>query len=383
MRLCLIANLSIHTQRFARHLLEQGHEVHLIGFGAAQVPMPPGVVFWSAAAKPALERSEGLPQRSMGKLRWPLWVHAVRRTVRKLRPDVLHAHQIATAGWLGAATGYRPFLVTAWGSDLMVGARRSRLQRLLARWVLRRADYVTCVSQGLAEAARDLGADPRRLEVAPWGVDVAVYHPPEDREALRQRLRLGSGPLVLSVRSVKPVYNPLDIAQAIPLVLDRHPQARFVIRSHNSDPGLLAQFQAVLCANGVDAAVCFVGDLPGEEAIADLYRVADVAVSVPSSDGTPSSVLEALASGAVPVVSDLPSLREWVDHEKQALFVAVHDVPALAASINRLLADAGLRRAMSGWGAQMVRERADSRIWMRRNEEIYEALAASVHPSTR
>jgi glycosyltransferase involved in cell wall biosynthesis len=375
MRLCLIANLSIHTQRFTQHLLEQGHEVHLIGFGASQVPMPIGVVLWSAAAM--------LPQRNAGKLRWPLWAHAVHQTVRELRPDVLHAHQVATAGWLGAAAGYHPFLVTAWGSDLIVGARRSRVQRLLAQCVLRRADYVTCVSQDLADAARGLGADPLRLEVAPWGVDVAVYHPAEDRESLRLRLGLGPGPLVLSVRSVKPVYNPLDIAQAIPLVLDRHPQARFVFRSHNSDSVLLAEVQALVRANGADTAVRFVGDLPGEQEIADLYRAADVAVSVPSSDGTPSSVLEALACGAVPVVSDLPSLHEWVDHEKQALVVPVHDVPALGASISRLLADADLRRTMAAWGAEMVRERADSRIWMRRNEEIYEALAASAHPSTR
>jgi len=129
--------------------------------------------------------------------------------------------------------------------------------------------------------------------------------------------------------------------------------------------------------------VSFVPDLPDESAIADLYRAADVVVSVPTSDGTPSSVLEALACGAVPVVSDLPALREWVEHEKQALFVPVHDVPALGASISRLLEDPDLRSAMASRGAELVRQRADSRIWMRRNEEIYEAVAASARPSTR
>jgi glycosyltransferase involved in cell wall biosynthesis len=371
MRLCLIANLSIHTQRLTRHLLERGHEVHLVGFGAAQVPAPPGVVLWDLAQ---------LLRSGRGKLRWPFWAQTVRRIVRELHPGVLHAHQVATAGWLGAAAAYHPFVVTAWGSDLMVGARKSWLQRLLARWVIRRADYVTCVSQGLAEVALDLGADPRHLEVAPWGVDVAIYHPPEDRVSLRERLGLGAEPLVLSARSVKAVYNPLDIAWAIPDVLRRHPQAHFIVRSHNSEMDLLDQFRAILTANGVDAAVRFVGDLPNEGAIADLYRAADVVVSVPSSDGTPSSVLEALACGAVPVVSDVPSLHEWVVHERQALFVPVHDVPALGASISRLLGDSGLRGAMADRGAELVREKADSRIWMRRNEEIYEALAASVHP---
>ena len=182
--------------------------------------------------------------------------------------------------------------------------------------------------------------------------------------------------MILSVRSVKPVYNPLDIARAIPLVLRACPRALFVVRSHNSEPGLLAQFREIVGAAGTAASVRYVGELPGEQAIADLYRAADVALSVPSSDGTPSSVLEALACGAVPVVSDLPSLREWVEHEREALIVPVHDVQALAASVVRLLSEEGLRSALAAAGCGLVRRRADSRLWMRRYEEIYEGLAS-------
>ena len=375
MRLGLIANRSIHTQRYARKLLEMGHEVYLIGFGAEQVPMPPGLR--------QLDSTAGLPFWTRGKLRWPFWARAVRRTVLDLQPDVLHAHQVATGGWLGAATGYHPLLVTAWGSDLMVGARRSLPQRMLARWVLRRADYVTCVSQGLAEAALGLGAGAGRLEVAPWGVDTAVYHPSEDRAALRRRLGLGDGPVLLSVRSVKPVYNPLDIARAVLKVLGECPHAQFVIRSHNSDSGLLGQFREIVRAGGAESSVRYVGDLSDERDIADLYRAADVAVSVPSSDGTPSSVLEALACGAVPVVSDLPSLLEWVEPGRDALVVPVHDLEALSAGIVRLLSEEGLCRSMAASGAELVRRRADSRVWMRRYEEIYEGLATSYRLPSR
>jgi len=374
LRLCLIANRSIHTQRFTSKLLEMGHEVSLVGFGPAQVPLPRGVRL--------LDLPGALPPANRGKMRWPLWAVAVRRAVRDQKPDVLHAHQVATGGWLGAAAGYHPFLVTAWGSDLMVGARRSRPQRWLARWVLRKADYVTCVSEGLAEVALGLGARLDRLEVAPWGVDTEVYHPAEDRGALREELGLGGRQVVLSVRSVKPVYNPLDIARAIPLVLQACPGALFIIRSHNSDPALLAQFAEIVDAAGASASVRYVGDLAGERAIADLYRAADVALSVPSSDGTPSSVLEALACGAVPVVSDLPSLREWVGHEVEALRVPVHDVEALAASVIRLLSEEETRRALAVAGGRLVLRRADSRVWMRRYEEIYEGLVSPNRLST-
>jgi glycosyltransferase involved in cell wall biosynthesis len=238
MRLCYIANLSIHTQRWARYFVEHGHRVHVIGFRTARtgtVPMPTGV--------PVHDLTSDINVR---KLSYPIWACTVRRLVREIQPDVLHAHQVAGAGWLGVLSGYRPLVVTAWGSDLLVNTQHSWIQRELARWVLRKADYVTCVSQSLATAALALGANPQRLEVTPWGVDTGIYHPALDGEGLRTKLGLEPGPIVLSPRSLKALYNPLDIAHAIPMVLSKVPSAQFIIRTHVCDEDLLIQFRSII-----------------------------------------------------------------------------------------------------------------------------------------
>lgn len=362
MRICIIANPnSIHTHRWVRYFAGRGHEVHLIGPNPPEVAAPNGIVFHDLTR---------ITNRR--KFRFVVWSTALRRLLRTLRPDVLHAHQVTGAGWLGAGSGYHPFFVTSWGSDLLVSARRSPTQRRLAGLVLRRADYVTCVSEPLAQAALELGADPQRLEVAYWGVDTEVFHPPPAPP------NLPPAPLVLSIRAVRPLYNPLAIAQAIPLVLAQAPEARFVIRTYSFDSGVLTDFRRLVEAAGASVAVEYIGDLPDDHAIADLYRQAAVVVSVPSSDGTPQSVLEAMACGAVPVVSDLPSLRQWVQHEREALLVPVGDADALAAAISRLLADPGLRQRMAAAGLETIRQRADSAVWMAHNEEIYRKLAG--HP---
>jgi glycosyltransferase involved in cell wall biosynthesis len=285
---------------------------------------------------------------------------------------VLHAHQVTSAGWLGAATGYHPFLVTSWGSDLLVGARRSLVQRQLARWVLARADYVTCVSGQLVEAARALGVAAERVELTPWGVDTTLFHPGAARQ--------DRPPIVLSIRGLRPIYNPLVIAQAIPAVLARRPDTRFVIRTYSVDAELLAAFRDIVAQGGAAGAVEYVGDLPDDHAIADLYRQAAVAVSVPSSDGTPQSVLEAMACGAAPVLSDLPALRAWVQPDQEGLFVPAGDVAALAAAILRLLGDDTLRQSVQAAAVRLVQERADSRLWMQRYEQIYRQLAAGQRP---
>lgn len=362
MRLCLIANPnSIHTQRWVRHFAGRGHEIHLLGDKPLTGAPPAGATFHDLTR-----------QNNAAKLRYLVWARTVRRLVRQIRPDVLHAHQVASAGWLAAAAGYHPLLVTAWGSDLLLGAARSPLQRQLARWVLGRADYVTCVSVQLVEAAQALGAPAGRVELTPWGVDTALFHPDEAANA--------RPPLVLSIRGIKPVYNPLLIAQAIPAVLAARPDARFVIRTYSVDPELLATFQELVAQGNAAGAVEYVGDLADDRAIADLYRQAAVVVSVPASDGAPQSVLEAMACGATPVVSDLPALRPWVRHEQEGLVTPVGDAAALAGAIVRLLDDEALRAALRAAAVRRVQQRADSRLWMERYQQIYQQLAAGQPP---
>lgn len=359
MRLCIIANPnSIHTQRWVRYFAQRGHDVHLVGPNPLETTLPEGIAFHDLTRV-----------TNRRKFRFVLWSYTLRRLLRTIQPDVLHAHQVTGAGWLGAATGFHPFLVTSWGSDLLISAKRSPTQKRLARWVLRQADHITCVSETLAEAALELGADPQRVEVALWGVDTDVFHPDPSP-------RLGSGPRqVLSIRAVRPIYNPLVIASAIPIVVARVPDARFIVRTYSVDDSLFAEFRKCVDLTGVSGAVDFVGDVPSDHEIADLYRRSEVVVSVPSSDGTPQSVLEAMACGAVPVLSDLPSLRLWVQHEHEALFVPVGDFEALAEAIVRLLTDPDLRAKMRSAALQMVHERADSAILMAHNEAVYKSLA--------
>ncbi|MBN1661419.1 MAG: glycosyltransferase [Anaerolineae bacterium] len=362
MRICYVASYSIHVLRWVKYFAERGHDVHLVITQPADLPLIPSVTVHDLTA--------GTPTSKLG---YPIWIVRARKLVRAIQPDILHAHQVSRPGWIAAATGFHPLLVTVWGSDLFLAAHKSWALHRLARWVLHSADYVTCVSRSLAEAARELGVDASLVEVAPWGVDTNVYYP-SPAGSTRAQLGLGPGPVILSPRSLKAIYNPLDIAAAIPRVLQAVPSAQFVIRTHVFDPDLLEQFKAIVRRGGAEPAVRYVGDLGSEEAIADLYRVSDVIVSVPSSDGTPSSVLEALACGALPVLSDLPSLREWIEHERHGLFVPVGDVEAIGQAIIRLVTDEQLRNQIKINAARLVAERADSKMLMERNERIYERL---------
>src|SRR4029077_2022422 len=140
LRWLLVADgTSIHTQRLASGLAEQGHDVHLACYGA---PPLDGV---------ALHPLGGGP----GDLRFVTGVPALRRLISRLRPQVVNAHYLSSYGLMTALTGRRGVVQPVWGTDLLVTARRG-WRREIARRVLGRAALVTGCSRSLLDASREL-----------------------------------------------------------------------------------------------------------------------------------------------------------------------------------------------------------------------------------
>ncbi|MGH9893395.1 MAG: glycosyltransferase, partial [bacterium] len=110
------------------------------------------------------------------------------------------------------------------------------------------------------------------------------------------------------------------------------------------------------------------------------YNLADVVVSVPSSDGFPVTVLEASACGSPLVVSSLPYGAEWFVDGENGLLVPVRDTQALGAALVTLCADAYLRRRLGAAGRRLVAERADYRRCMDALEIEYWNLLSKAHP---
>jgi glycosyltransferase involved in cell wall biosynthesis len=363
-KLCLLANPnSVHIKRWAAYFIEAGYEVHLVGEHPLTSQLPAGVAFYD------LTRLTNLR-----KLRYIYWALRLPSILAKIHPDVLHAHNITSAGWLAAASGYHPMLVTSHGSDLMLLGERSPAHTLLAEWVLSHADYVTCVAPILAERARQLGAPAARVEIAPLGVDLEVFHPGEPLQGAQPDQGDRQAGVVLSLRAIRPLYHPLDIAAAIPFVLERLPQVRFIFQTYNNDPRLLKQLKEWTTARRLDQAIDFIPPLQGDAAIADLVRSCDVAISMPDSDGAPISVLEAMACQKAVILSDIPALHEWAAHESEALYVPPGDSQALSQAILRLLQDGELRRRLGQNARKMVASKADRIQCMERYHQLYLSL---------
>jgi glycosyltransferase involved in cell wall biosynthesis len=108
--------------------------------------------------------------------------------------------------------------------------------------------------------------------------------------------------------------------------------------------------------------------------MADLFRQADIAVSPSEHDGTPNTLLEAMACGCLPIAGDIESLREWITPGENGLLFDPDDPHALARSIVQGIEDADLRANAAKENARLIEDRAEYRTSMAKVERFYTTL---------
>ncbi len=311
--LCLLGDAnSVHLQRWAHEMLARGLRVSVV----TARPAPIAGVAEQVVLAPVRRPSD-----------WLFRVGECTRALRRLAPDIVHAHYVTSYGYLAARADRHPLVLTAWGSDLLVTPRNSRLMHALTGWTLRRADLVTGDSADLVQAAADHGLRQPPL-LLHWGVDLARF----DAQPWADKPRLD----IVSLRNWEPNYRIATIVDALALLRQRLPALAVHLHLLGGGSGataLAAQVQTL----GLQDAVTLHGRLDDTGMAAVLARC-KLSVSVPDSDATSVSVLESMACGLALVAADLPANREWLGDEGGVL---VSDVTpdALADALQRLAQD--------------------------------------------
>jgi glycosyltransferase involved in cell wall biosynthesis len=344
-----------HVEHLALAMRERGLDV--TAAGNSEPDLPPSVLPAAGVpvrpAPPALRRT---PAGAAAHVRW------IRGLDRELRPDVVHAHWLCGYAAFAALAGASPLVAMAWGSDVL---RADRVRTLANRIALRRSRVAMADSRALLDRLVELGARREATVLVNWGVDLEAFAPANGaRPELRRRLGLAAGPVILSPRSLTPVYNPETILAAFERVAEARPGAQLVLKHMGA------------AARPVPASprVRVIGHVPYER-MAAYYQAADVCVSIPSSDSSPRSVWEAMACGCPVVVSDLPWVRELITPGRDALVVPI-DAGALALAIDHVLGDREVAADLGRRGRLLAETHRDRRAEMDRLAEVYRRLGS-------
>jgi glycosyltransferase involved in cell wall biosynthesis len=375
-----------HARSWLRWFIARGHDLHAVSFypprepvsGATMHALRPRAA--SSGAAQTTEAGGGIVETlrahtPRGLLRL---AHAaryqqagLRGLLQRIRPDVFQAHYVVEHGFYGALARVRPLVVTAWGSDVLVDPQADPISRLIARWTIGRADLVTSNNAYMARRIGALGALPSRVAVITLG---AERYDLELADHSVNRRDDASSPTIISTRAHEPLYNIDTIIDAYSIVREMCTDARLVIANGGSQTAALHSH-----ARGIDG-VTFAGVLERAD-FRNALAAAQVFVSVPSSDATSVALLQAMAAGAFPIVSALPSQRELIADGVNGYVVPVRDVQATVAAISRALADPLLRRTAAEQNRRLVEERGLNETQMAKLEAHFYHLAGKRAPA--
>jgi len=372
--LYLTDNSSVHNRRFLEKLVVAGHEVwawNLLSTRASEDGLPRGVRL--IASGKSVERNAS-PERYRDLL------PQLRSVLQELRPALVHAGPIQSAGYLAALADFHPLLVMSWGSDLLLGAERDSEFRDATKFALERADAFFCDCDTVRQKANGFrefsGA---QVVQFPWGVKRGEFSPvgPLPPGELFQREE-GTSSFIYT-RSYEPLYGTDVLLSAFARAHSANAALRLILAGSGSqDQGV----RSFVEAQGLNDAVSLLGPRPPSE-LPMWFRAADAYISCAKSDGTSISLLEAMATGLPVIVTDIPSNREWVA-EPQNGWLAPSGSPAGVAE--KMLQVAKLspveRKAISDRNQRIVAERADWDQNFPRLLNMYERLVSSVHKAS-
>ena len=305
---------------------------------------------------------------------------AIREVIERLQPELVHAMRIPYEGMIAAEalgkmnrSGSRPkfpLLISVWGNDFTLHAASTPVLAAYTHKSLQAASALHTDCRRDQRLAVEMGFEaskPKLIIPGGGGIQMDVFHP---RDHQGDDAGKANAPVtIINPRGMRAYVRNDTIFEAIPLVAEKYPDIRLVC------PGMEDEQQALHWA--VENCITDKVELllaQTRQQMAKLFRHSLISLSITTHDGTPNSLLEAMACGCFPIAGDIESIREWITPGENGLLVDPGDPEALAGAILEAIGQPKLRRQAGERNLELVGERAEYGKCMREAEEFYRKL---------
>ncbi len=339
MRICFFAHAdSIHTRRWTRYFRDRGHQVSVVTLTPAEPD--PGI---------ELHHLQHRWHVSYERTNWHYLLKLPRlwKVVRNIQPDILNAHFLSSYGILGALVRpvNCPLIVSLHGSDILTIPNRSFLHSWAARFALSRVDMVTSVAHHMTQVLSNYMPPGKPILTLQYGVDTELFCPPASS--------VPRSPICLSNRAMVPVCNLETILLAARKLADQGSPVRIHLAGDGQQSAFLRQKATEL---QLGDQVSFLG-LIDHDRMPKTLQLASIYVSTSLSDGTSLSLLEAMACGAFPVVSNIPANCEWITDGVNGYLVSPDSPEQLAQKLSDAWSQPKLRQAAAEYNWSLIQDK--------------------------
>ena len=291
------------------------------------------------------------------------------RVLRRLRPDLLHAHDPLAVGMASVAISFNSRLPP----PLLVASRRGDVrvkQNAFSRWKHGQVDAFICTSD--ATRARVLAEGVRADDAftVHEGIDLGRVDAAHVIDVRKELILPHGAPLVVAVGALVPQKGHSTLIDAMRFVLPEVPDARLVILGEGE---LHMALDTQVRQLGLEGHVRLAGLRPD---VLSVLKGADLFVVPATHEGIGTSLLEAMACGLAVVASRTNGIAEVIRHEWNGLVVEPRDQRALAAGVAELLRDAPRRQRFGAANRARIETHFSVERMVRETLAVYRAVAA-------
>ena len=241
---------------------------------------------------------------------------ATLKLVKKLKPDIIHAHWIIPQGlaaYINFLINKTPYIVTSHGGDIF-GLQNKYLIKL-KKLILEKAKSITVVSSAIKKEV--IKIDPNlesKIKIIPMGVDSKLFNPDKYDESIKKKYDI-TGPFLLFVGRLAEKKGVRYLIEAIPAVLKEYPKAELLIIGSGT---LELDLKNLADKLHLSSSIIFIGaiqnsDLPKFYATADIFIGPSIVADDGDREGLPVTYMEAMACGCPVIATDLPGNRDIIN----------------------------------------------------------------------
>lgn len=356
MKICFLAGAnSIHSVRWIKYFSDKGHKI-----------------IWISLAPPIAEATELMKKIDFYEIkpsplkdingRWAIFylpsaIWQFRKILKTAKPDLLHVHSVGIYGLVSFFSGFHPMILTPWGSDILLFPKNI-LRKKILKFILKKADVFTIDGFNAKKVLESLGVPEKKIFYIQFGVDTKKFSPKEK----------SSSNAVISLRNLEPIYDIETLIRAIPLVVLKIPNAKFIIAGDGTERQKLIELSEKL---GISNCVKFIGRIAHNQ-LPEILNSATLYVSMSLSDsGLSMSTAEAMACGLPVIVSDSSDNKLWIKDNENGFVVPTKNHEVLAEKIVYLLNNKEISNQLGKNNRRLIEEKNNHYKEMEKMEELY------------
>lgn len=347
-----------HTEKWAMGLAQRGIEVGIFSLNKTEFK-------WMAnepKVKVLFELKERHVANGIGsKITYFTYIPKLKKVIAKFKPDVVHAHYASSYGLLGSLSKFHPYVLSAWGTDVMKFPQESFMNKKIIRFNLKCADAVCATSDTINKCIQDIF--PRKVHIIPFGIDFEAFKP-NDKFKSKDMFVVGT------IKSLEKVYNIDVLVKAFAHLHSRYSNTKLLIVGDGTEKGNLTDLTKQL---NIQNSVEFAGRVPSKET-PDHFNKLNCLVNVSQRESFGVSVIEAMACKVPVIVSDTGGLKEVVNNGVTGICVEPGNVEETSKAIEKIMQDKSFANSIVEKGYQNVKERYSWTENLTQQINVYESL---------